>query len=122
MEILGRECETEMDNSRMKGQHSKIVENEVNNGNYAKKKIMKLNTEITLTSKEKEARNNKDETRIIIMKNRMTSDANFKIHRMDHNFKRDTPMTIQDIFTIIGEFKTHIRRLKISRNSRIIQD
>ena len=87
------------------------------------KKIMKLNTEITLKSKEKETRNNnKDETRIINIKNKITLDVNYKIHRMDRDSNRDTLMAIQDICTIILEFKRHIHRLEVTGNSKIIKD
>ena len=56
------------------------------------------------------------------MKNKITLDANYKIHGIDRSSNKDTLKAIQDIFTIIEEFKTHIRRLEVTLNSRIIQD
>ena len=84
---------------------------------------MKLIIEITSKLKVKETENsNKDEIRTIIMENKISLDANSNIHRRDYNSNQDTLTEIQNIFIIIREFKTHIRRHGIIKNSKIIQD
>ena len=87
----------------MKGQQIKIVENEVNNGYYVNKENHETRYRDNFVIQgERNEKQQKRRIRIIIMKNKITLDANHKIHRMIHNFNRDTLMAIQVIFTIIG--------------------